>query len=208
MAHAPVPPAVFDFYGFFYLFHVGKPEEAADYLERALAEDPLNIVFRTHLMLCYAGAGKNEEALRECKRTLELNDKLPICHAQLASPSLRKGLYAEALPLMEKAYDMNAFAFFPNIIGIIAALRSLTGNEQGANEFLNKLGPTHTYGAPRGLAMFHIVRGEFVDAKTWVEKAIEQRDPTIIPLLRSELAESFRSSSQWREIARKVNLPA
>jgi hypothetical protein len=84
----------------------------------------------------------------------------------------------------------------------------LTGDEQGANELLNKLSPGEAYGVPRGRALFHIVRGEFQEAKVWVEKAIEQRDPTIIPLLRGEFAVSFRSSPQWPDIARKVNVPA
>jgi hypothetical protein len=100
-----------------------------------------------------------------------------------------------------------AFAFFPNIIGFTAALRSLTGDPDGANDLLARLTPD-SYGAPRGLVMFHIVLGEFEEAKTWVKKAIEQRDPTMIPLLRGELAESFRSSPQWRAIARTVNIPA
>ncbi len=57
------------------------------------------------------------------------------------------------------------------------------------------------------MAMFHIVRGEFEEAKTWIEKAIEQRAPTIVPLLRGEQAVSFRMNPHWRDIARKVNVP-
>ena len=208
MAHDPVPPVAYDYYGFFYLFHQGRPEEAAVYVERALREDPLNLMFRTHLLLCYAAANRQQEASRECRQILELNDKAAICYAVLASPYVRRGMYAEALPLAEKAYTIGGSAFFPNIAGVTAALRSLTGDEQGANELLKKLSPGDAYGVPRGRALFHIVRGEFQEAKVWVEKAIEQRDPTIIPLLRGEFAVSFRSSPQWPDIARKVNVPA
>jgi serine/threonine-protein kinase len=206
MAQDPVPPVVIDQYGFFCLFYQGRPEEAAVHIERALQEDPLNMTFRTHLLICYAAAGKDEETLRESRQILELNDKAPIAYAGLASPHMRKGLHAEALPFFEKVLSVGGY--FPNMIGVTAALRSLTGNEAGANELLAKLQPADAYGAPRGLALFHVVRGEFEEAKQWVEKAIEQRDPTMIPLLRGELAVSFRSSSQWREIAHKLNLPA
>jgi serine/threonine-protein kinase len=210
MAHNPVSLAVFDHYGFFYLFHQGRPEEAAVYIERALREDPLNLMFRLHLLLCFAAAEKDEEASRECRQILELNDKnrTAICYAYLASPYVKKGFYAEALPFAEKAYAVGASGFFPNIVGLTAALRSLTGDQGGADELLAKLSPGDVYGAPRGLALFHIVRGEFEEAKTWLDKAVDQRDPTIIPLMRGEFAVSFRSSPQWRNLARKLNVPA
>jgi serine/threonine-protein kinase len=205
MARDPVPPTVLDFYGFFYLFYLGRTDDAVLYIERALREDPLNLVFRTHLMLSYDAAGKHEEASRESRQILEFNNKSPICLANFASPYLQKGLYTEALPWLEKAYGVSSFAL-PNIAGVTAAVRSLTGDEGGANELLNRLSPPEAYGVPRGRALFHIVRGEFVEAKTWVDKAIDQRDPTIIPLLRGGFTVNFRSSPQWREIARKVNL--
>src|SRR5262249_27751904 len=65
MAQDPVPPVVIDQYGFFCCFYQGRPEEAAAHIERALQEDPLNMTFRTHLLICYAAAGKDEETLRE-----------------------------------------------------------------------------------------------------------------------------------------------
>lgn len=179
-----------------------------DYIERALREDPLNLLFRAHLMLCYAAADKHEEASRECRQILELNDRAAMCYAYLASSYIRKGLYAEALPLAEKAYAVDAPAFLPNIVGFVAALRSLTGDQSGADDLLAKLGPGDKYGAPRGLALFHIVRGEFEQAKTWLDKAIEQCDPTVIPLLRGEFGISFRSTPQWRDVARRLNVPA
>jgi tetratricopeptide (TPR) repeat protein len=203
-----VPPSVLDNYGFFYLFNQGRLEEAATYIERALREDPLNLIFRTHLMLSYAAADKHEEASRECRQILELNDRASLSYACLASPYLQKGLYAEALPLLEKAYALGPPAYMPNIVGCVAALRSLTGDQSGAEDLLAKLRPGDGYGAPRGLALFHIVRGEFEEAKTWLEKAIDQRDPTVAPLMRGELAARFRSSPYWRNLARKLNIPA
>jgi hypothetical protein len=41
----------------------------------------------------------------------------------------------------------------------------------------------------------------------WAEKAIEQRDPLMIFILRLPLAKALRSSSRWRGLAKMMNVP-
>jgi Tfp pilus assembly protein PilF len=44
MARDPIPASVKHFYGFFYLLPLGQVQEAAAALERALKDDPLNVL--------------------------------------------------------------------------------------------------------------------------------------------------------------------
>ena len=46
MAQEPVSPQVHGYYGYLYLLPMGKPEDAASELRRALVGDPLNLMFR------------------------------------------------------------------------------------------------------------------------------------------------------------------
>lgn len=84
MACDPVPPAVVEFYGFFYPLHLGRPQEAIEQSERALREDPLNLVFRVRRLLCLSAAGRSEDATRECHQMLELFGGTSICYGFLA----------------------------------------------------------------------------------------------------------------------------
>ena len=72
--HGPVPPEVSHFYGYFYLLPLGHIREATAELQRALKQDPLNLYFRTQLGICYSTAGKKEEASRQFRQTLELDE--------------------------------------------------------------------------------------------------------------------------------------
>lgn len=82
----------------------------------------------------------------------------------------------EALPLAEKAYSLapwNALS-----IAVLAAALRRSGDSIRAEEVLQPLRDVpQAYGAPRGLAFFHLFFGEFGQAAQWLERSIEQRDP-------------------------------
>lgn len=61
-----------------------------------------------------------------------------------------------------------------------------------------------TYGAPRGLFVFHALCGDFDRAGEWLEKAIGQRDPAAPSLARQVIG----SDARWPKLAALMNLPA
>ena len=62
MARDPVPPDVRNVYGYFYLLSIGRTEDAIQENERALQEDPLNLVFRLILAYALLRDGRYEDA--------------------------------------------------------------------------------------------------------------------------------------------------
>jgi hypothetical protein len=69
------------------------------------------------------------------------------------------------------------------------------------------LGSGEAYGAPKGLAIFHICCGEIDLAADWAAKAIEERDSMVALFLRSLMGKPLRASPHWPKLAAMMNLP-
>ncbi len=57
------------------------------------------------------------------------------------------------------------------------------------------------------LAVFHAMCGDTDAAADWFEKAIEQRDPSVVGYLRTPLMKQLQSSPRWPALAKQMNLP-
>jgi serine/threonine protein kinase/Tfp pilus assembly protein PilF len=201
MSHDTIPPIVRVWYGYFYLILIGRPRDAVEELKRALREDPLNITFRYSLMVCLLAAGKTEDALEEGRQILELDQSFSVAYPLLSLVQALRGEFSEALSFAEKAY-----ALAPGntgCIGRLAGLLARSGRINQAEELLKKLGDGKAYGAPNGFVSFHYMCGELDSAADWAQKAIDQRQPSVMlmPLF-------FRGSPRWSRLAKLMNLPA
>jgi hypothetical protein len=57
------------------------------------------------------------------------------------------------------------------------------------------------------MVLYHLICSEIDAAADWYEKAIETRDPTLVPWIRLPLAKPLRMSPRWPKIAGMMNLP-
>jgi serine/threonine-protein kinase len=199
-----IPSAVHDLYGSFYLLPAGRLLEAWEELERAVKEDPLSVVVRTRYAICLLAAGRDAEGEVQLQQVLELDENLQPALTFVGIQHTLHGRLAEALACLEKAHSLAPWS--PNVIGLLAGVMLRSGNVGGAEELLRKLGPGQDYGAPRGLAVFHLLCGDVDRGADWAEKAIEQRDPLMLRILRLALAKALRSSARWPALARMMNL--
>jgi serine/threonine-protein kinase len=106
MARDPVPAIVSHLYGFFYLLPQGRVREATEALERALREDPLNLQCRTQLAVCYWTEGRIEEACRQFRQALELDENYWLALLVQGVWHAQAGRLAEALALAQRAYTV------------------------------------------------------------------------------------------------------
>ena len=84
----------------------------------------------------------------------------------------------------------------------------LSGDRDRAQGLLDKLGSGEAYGAAHGLATFHLLCSDIDSAVDWVEKTIEQRDPSVLIWLRQPYAQPLRSSRHWPKLTKLMNLPS
>jgi serine/threonine-protein kinase len=202
-ARASVPP-----YGRFsytcYLLALRRPLEALEQIRRAVEEDPLSVFYRSSVALNLWILGRDEEALRELHRALELGENHPNPYAYLVLYQAGRGAFDEALPFAEKSYLLN-----PHQVsgGLLAGLLVRTGNTVRADEIIAKLGPPAVFGVARGLSLFHLITGEIEKAADWCERRIEQRDGPLALTTAYPVYKPLRDSPRWPKLAKMMNLP-
>ena len=218
-AYEPQPPVVRYLYAQAFLVPMARAPDAVLEMECALQEDPLNLWWRIVLAGNLWFSSRPADAVAELQRVLELD---PRCHyAYFCMAGIRasqgsaawktrrawKGirLLAEAFSCAKKAYSLAPLA--PLNIGMLAGFRMRLGQTGRAQELLAKLADSEACQVPFARAIYHLICAETDEAADWVEKAIAQREPTIIAFLRSPLAGDLWSSPRWPAIAAIMNLP-
>jgi tetratricopeptide (TPR) repeat protein len=187
-----------------YLLPVGRLEDAIQEHERALKEDPLNLVGRYQLAYCLQIVGRDEQATTEFRQALDLDENFLLATHGLSLNYALRGMLAEAIVFAEKAHA--AAPWSTNTVGVLAGILALSGNMKRAEEMLQTLGDRQTYGVPGGLFLFHVLCSEMDKALDWGGKAIEQRDPRM-PIFLRFFEKPLRRSGHWQTIAKMINLP-
>jgi TolB-like protein/tRNA A-37 threonylcarbamoyl transferase component Bud32 len=199
LAREPVPALARVRYGFFYLGSIGQPDAAVTQLQLALQDDPLNTMFLVVSAGCLLQTGRFDEATDACLKVVSHENNWQA-YALLFSTSFLKGRLVDAATFAEKAYSPS----IPVTIGLLAGSLARSGDEARADTLMQPLNSApERYGAPRGLAAFHFVRGDLERVADWLEKSIEQRDAMAPHFARRWC----RNSSRWPELARMMNLP-
>jgi tetratricopeptide (TPR) repeat protein len=203
MAHEPVPALVQVGYAAYYLLVLGRPIDAAQQMALVVQDDPLN--GRYHLILGFCLEASGKDGSEELRRAIELDDNYFLIFLNLGLINLSRGRIAEALAAAERAYSLAPWS--SRAIGLLTGVLVRSGDRDRAQGLLDKLGSGQAYGAPHGLATFHLVCSDIDRATDWVEKAIEERDPSILIWLRQPYAQLLRSSRHWPKLAKLMNLP-
>ncbi|HEX5109665.1 MAG TPA: protein kinase [Vicinamibacterales bacterium] len=200
----PVEPWSAYYYAQF-LLSQGRPREAAEHMERAIHDDPVNASLVSSYANCLASDGRAEEASSTYSRALELDAGLWVAYEGLAIHQAFRGLDADALAAGEKAHALAPWN--PTGTGMLAGLLRRTGDGARSTDVLQQLGDGQRYGAPIGHAIYHAICGESDAGAEWLEKAIEQRDPRVMVFLRLATGAVWRASSRWTALAKMMNLP-
>src|ERR1035438_10391484 len=176
----PVSPYLRHLYGYFYLRNAGRALESVDQHQRALQEDPLNLIMRVGLATSLTAAGSDDEASAEVQRIKELDPNFVPAYTLLAL-NVTKAPLREALAFAEKGLALAPWN--PISAGLLAGLLVRSGDRARAAELVGGLGDGQANGAPVAFVVFHLLCGEVEKAAEWTEKALEQRHNMVAMLL-------------------------
>src|ERR1017187_6073643 len=200
----PVSPYLRHLYGYFYLRNAGRALESVDQHQRALQEDPLNLIIRVGLATSLTAAGSDDEASAEVQRIKELDPNFVPAYTLLAF-NVTKAPLREALAFAEKGLALAPWN--PISAGLLAGLLVRSGDRARAAELVGGLGDGQANGAPVAFVVFHLLCGEVEKAAEWTEKALEQRHNMVAMLLLTPPWKSLlRSSAPWPKLAKVMNL--
>lgn len=205
MAHEPIPPIARYFYSVFYLAPLGRNKEVEEQMDRALEDDPLNLLFQSANGMYWLGTGRPIEGEARLRQVLELDPRFWIADMWIGAHRVTQGLMADALAFTEKGHALAPANFFG--IGQLAGILTRTGDTARANALMEELGDGTAFGAPGGFVAYHLVLSETEKAADWFEKVIEQRD-TRAPWIQPHMfGAALKSSARWPKLVRMMNLP-
>ena len=205
MAGDAVPSQVRKFYALYYLLPIGRFDEAVEECARAFREDPLDLLGRVRFAQCLLAARRNNQASTELRRVLELDERFWFTHFIVGLELVRERRVSEAIEHAERAAALAPWN--PSAKGLLAAVRTITGDTRQSEELLQQLRSGETYGAPLALAIFHLCCSDIDAAAEWMHRAIDERHPAIFFFLRVHADELLRSP-RWPALANRLKLPA
>ena len=182
----------------------GRLTDALRLWEQASARDPLNLEPIAQSGLAYYAMGRLTEALTAVRKALELVPSTAGGHAVLAQILLAAGQKNVALAEVEKESDPGFRAY-----GLARAYIVL-GRSGDADSALAEVEKSFAAEQPYNIATLHALRGEGDLAFSWLNRAYEQRDVTLIaipPFTVDPDMSNLHSDPRWTGFLHKLNLP-
>jgi serine/threonine-protein kinase len=188
-----------------YLFLKGEVDAAIAIAERAVQQDPLEVWPRMNLHAFLQAAGRDREAYDQTQKVLELDGNLVIARVSVAHFHAHWKQLPEAVAAARHAHAVGPW--YADATATLAALLRRAGEESEARTLYESLGTGERFGDARAQAVYHLLCGDVDTAADWVEKAIDQRDQSMMYYLRFVISRPLRASHRWTTIARMINLP-
>jgi len=201
MAHQPVSRDVLLWYGNHQLLPTGRTEEAIDAISLGLQGDPLNLMYRHILARALRLAGKLDDAERELRGILDINEHFSQALGTLGSIYAQQGKFEDALALTEQAHALMPWS--NPLTGQLAALLVRTGARDKGDLLIERLQSDAGAGVFTAMALFYAICGDLRQSAESAKGAIEQREMPFV-----QTAGPFLwSTPYWPALAKRMNLP-
>jgi len=190
-----------------YLMAVGRLDEALAEMKIALELDPLSRGINAHFGMLLIFDLQLDNATKQLKKTLELYPNHPIAVMHLGSAYVNKGNYEEGIALLEKAVNLtrrNA----PIALGYLGYAYGVAGKREKAQEILYEVLERSKRGsfAPNPIAGIYTGLGDKDKAFELLEKAYEERHPSLYPLKTIPKFRSLHSDPRFTALLKKMGL--
>ena len=117
-----------------------------------------------------------------------------------------QGSYGAAISAFRKAAELSGNA--PLVLGWLGMTLARSGDCSAGRNVLAGLqaAATQMYILSTSFAWIHLGLGEIEQAFTWMERAIEERDPIIVPIKTYPFFDPLRTDPRFNALLRKMNL--
>lgn len=184
----------------------GRLPEAISELQAVLRLDPLNHFVRTWLAQLYCLARQPAAGLEEILLALQLEPQSLIAHAVHGHLLLSLGFFAEAIDALQRSVEISGQS--PLILGWLGQAFAMAGQPEEAVRILGRLQalPPSVYVPPSSFAWIHLALGHTEEALSWFERAVDFRDPMIVPVLSYPALDPLRAHPRFCAIVASMNL--
>ena len=193
-----------------------RMDEAVAEIERALESDPLAGATRFWLGIMLLLAREYDRAIDEARPLLELEPTSPWPH-YIIGVAYRQKYFEESVcgnvkpDFAEKAIagHLRAIELSPGsdvLLGWLGLALGVCGRKAEARAVLEQLQRSERYILPTSFAHVHFGLGEIDAAFEWFDRAVEERDQIMMPILSYAHFDPLRADPRFAALLRKMKL--
>ncbi len=188
------------------LMPLGRIEEAVAQLRRVLESDPMSLFMLAWLAELYYLGRHYDRAIEQSRLLRELDPTYFIGYLCEGQARCEEGAFDEASAILRKSAELSGGSTM--VLGWLGMALAKSGNLPEARTVLERLHAmtTHGYVLPTSVAWIHLGLGEIDAAFTWMDRAIDDRDPIIIPIKSYAFLDPLRADPRFAALLRRMNL--
>jgi len=188
-----------------FLAWLSRPNEGSARMEQALKLDPLSLPFNKDAGVILYLSRQYDRAIKQLRKTLELDQNFVEAHRVLAEVYLQRELYDDALAANRKAYELEGDSKSLAGVGQVFAAMGKRGEAQRVlSQLQEKAKRQHVQ--PLRIAIIYAALGEKDQAFAWLEKEYEERGAGLIGLKTDPVWDSLRSDPRFAKLLRHLRL--
>jgi tetratricopeptide (TPR) repeat protein len=194
-------------YAMWFLYPLGRVEQALTEMRRALDLDPLDPFYNSLVGYLLHSMGQFEPAVAQLRHAIDLAPAFFFAYWFLSSVYAQNGRLGEAIATAEEANELSGGHALT--LGALASIYARAGRTNEARQLLEELTARQrlTYVSSCAIAWAHSGVGELNEGLEWIERGIEEREPTVVTALKSApIFERLRSHPAYPALLRKMNL--
>jgi len=197
------------FYALNYLVPMGKLDQAAAELHRALQLEPTSVIINTNLGVIFYYQGRYDQAIEQYRRALEFDKHSVSARLRLLDVYMQTGRYDEAIAEHELIVEPLGTEDPKFLKQLKEALRQ--SGPQGylrkrLEQAKQKAKVNEEYVPPTSVAGFAARLGDNEQAFEWLEKAYEKRDEGLTRLKLDPRYENLRTDPRYADLLRRIHL--
>jgi TolB-like protein/Tfp pilus assembly protein PilF len=189
-----------------FLAAMGRHDQAIEEIRKAQKLDPLALIVSVAEGRILHFARRFDEAIGQFQKTLELDPNFIPAHCDLGASMEEKGMLHEALTEFETCVRLSRGG--PLYLTSVAEAHARLGNREEALKILSQLQACNEkYVSPSSIALIYASLGELDQSFSWNERALEERDASLVWLQVAPESDSVRSDPRFADLLRRMNFP-
>jgi len=191
-----------------FLSSLGRTNEAGDEIGMAQELDPLSVPINTSAGWVAYFARKNDQAVEQCKKALDIDSNAANPHDCLGSAYLEKRMYPAAISECQTAMKLSEQD--PDRALCLGRAYAGTGEKGKARDLLRDLQATsrQRHVPPYFLGVLYGALGEKDQAFTWLEEGYRERDPYLKWIKVSPALDPLRPDTRLEDLQRRLAFPS
>jgi TolB-like protein/DNA-binding winged helix-turn-helix (wHTH) protein/Tfp pilus assembly protein PilF len=191
----------------FYLSSRGQSQEAVTVAKSALDLDPASPSLSHSLAVQFYLTRQFDQAIEQCRKTLEMDPNFAVAYAVLGQTYLAKGMNSEAAPVLEKYSALSQGSV--DSLALLGYSQARRGEKSQALRTIDELKETskNSFVPAFYFALVYAALEDKDQAFMWLEKGYDERFARFAYLKLEALWDPLRSDERFRDLVRRVGIP-